>query len=355
MTLEDLGWNSFFENAFEQYREQNYAVMRIARENREQYIALSEAGEFSCEVSGKFRYEATVKSDFPAVGDWVVTSVLPGENKAVIHTVLPRKSAFSRNAAGEKTEEQIVAANINTVFIVTGLDENFNLRRIERFLSLAWESGAIPVILLSKADLCEEPELRKSEVESIAVGVDVYVLSAVEHDGLENIEKYIQPGRTVAFLGSSGVGKSTIINTLLGKENQKVSEVSSLGSRGRHTTTYRELILLPQGGMVVDTPGMREVQLWGDEDTLRQTFDDIEELAQNCKFRDCRHENEPGCAVQQAIADGTLEPSRLESYFKLRKEYDYISERQTMSANAVEKSRRKDIAKSIKQLKKIRE
>ncbi len=258
---------------------------------------------------------------------------------------MPRKSFFSRKTAGLTTDEQIVAANIDTIFIVTGLDDNFNLRRIERYLSLAWESGSLPVILLNKSDLCPEAEIKKIEVESIAFGVDVFTLSASQNSGLEILNKYILKGKTAAFLGSYGVGKSTIINSLLGTNRLKVNTVSELGSRGRHTTTSRELILLPQGGMVIDTPGMRELQVWGNEEGLKQVFDDIEELSANCRFKDCQHVREPKCAVLEAVNNGSLDASRLESYFKLKKEFSYLAARQTMKASVIEKVRGKPISK----------
>jgi len=348
MQLTDLGWDSFFENHFEQYRNQNYYAMRIIRENREKYLAYCELGEFSCEISGKFRFDTDIKANFPTVGDWVIGLIHPNEKKATIHALLPRKNFFSRKVAGQITDEQIVAANIDTVFIVTGLDLNFNLRRIERYLTMAWNSGTVPVILLNKSDLCSETEFRKSEVESIALGIDVYTLSAVHKVGMEIFNKYIQAGKTVAFLGSSGVGKSTIINSLLGTKRFKVNEVSELGSRGRHTTTFRELIVLPNGGIVIDTPGMRELQVWGDEEGLKQVFDDIEELASNCHFRDCSHRNEPGCAVQTAVNNGFLDPKRLESYFKLKKEFAYLADREMMKASAIEKVKNKTISKLAK-------
>jgi ribosome biogenesis GTPase len=281
----------------------------------------------------------------------VATSIRLEERKATIHALLPRKSAFSRKVAGQTTDEQIVAANIDVVFIVCGLDLNFNLRRIERYLTVGWESGAVPVILLNKVDLCPEAEIRKNEVQAVAFGADVHTLSASQKIGLESLSQYVQVGKTVAFLGSSGVGKSTIINALLGTEHLKVNTVSELGSRGRHTTTFRELIFLPNGGMVIDTPGMRDLQVWGDEEGLKRVFDDVETLASKCRFWDCRHENEPGCAVQEAIGNRSLEPKRLESFWKLKKELAYLADRQTLKASAVEKARWKSISQQVKDLK----
>jgi ribosome biogenesis GTPase len=354
MHLIDLCWDSFFEQHFEPYRTQGLSAMRIFRENRGNYTAGGEHGEFICKLSGTFRFEAGSKGQIPTVGDWVAASARPNEGKATIHALLPRKSAFIRKVAGPMTEEQVVAANIDTVFIVCGLDLEFNLRRIERYLSMAWESGAVPVILLNKADLCPEIEVekRKKVVESIASGIAVYMISAAQNVGLDSLNNYLQRGKTAAFLGSSGVGKSTIINALLGTERLKVNEVRELGSRGRHTTTFRELMVLPDGGMVIDTPGMRELQVWGDEEGLKQVFDDIDELAIKCRFRDCSHQSEPGCAVQEAIRDGSLDPERLTSFLKLKKEFAYLADRQTMKASALEKARWKAISKQSKTIKK---
>jgi ribosome biogenesis GTPase / thiamine phosphate phosphatase len=352
MHISDWGWSSFFESYFEEYKNNGHSVMRIVRVNKGKYIACNDIAEFSCEVTGKFIFQADGKGNFPTVGDWVVTTVIGNEQKAMIHAILPRKSAFIRKTAGQTSDEQVVAANIDTVFIVTGLDQNFNLRRIERYLSLAWESKATPVVLLNKSDLCQEAEAIKRDVESIAIGVDVCMISATRQSGMEVLTDYIKTGKTIAFIGSSGVGKSTIINALLGTERLEVNEVSELGNRGRHTTSFRELIMLPAGGMVIDTPGMRELQVWGDETGLKQTFDDIENLSKNCRFKDCAHETEPGCAVQEAIMNSSLDAKRLESYFKLKKEFAYFSDRQTMKPSAIEKAHWKSISKYAKKLKK---
>ena len=352
MQLIDLGWDSFFNNSFEPYKKQGLSAMRISRENRGKYIACGEHGKFTCEISGKFRFEADTKDKFPAVGDWVAASIRQDEGTATIHAILPRKSGFSRKIAGQTTESQVLAANIDIVFIVCGLDLNFNLRRIERYLSMALESGAVPVILLNKTDICPEAEIRKNEVEAIAPGTDIYNISATQKTGLEFFHKYINKGKTASFLGSSGVGKSTIINSLLGTDRLKVNEVSELGSRGRHTTSFRELIMLPDGGMVIDTPGMRELQVWGEEKGMKQVFDDIEELALKCKFRNCSHQSEPGCAVQKAIHNETLEPNRLKSFLKLKREYEYLASRQIMKHSAIEKAHWKKISILARNLKK---
>lgn len=268
--------------------------------------------------------------------------------KATIHSILPRKSKFSRQSVGGITTEQIVAANIDTVFLVSGLDGDFNPRRIERYLVLAWESGANPVILLNKADLCQNLEECLNQVENIALGVPIITISAANSQGLDALKTYLQPGKTVALLGSSGVGKSTITNQLKGEAVQKVKAVRQGDDRGRHTTTHRELIVLPNGSLIIDTPGMREIQIWASEDSLHSTFEDIEILAQECRFRDCQHINEPGCAIQQALQDGKLDYSRFSSYQKLQKELDYLSQKQDQKVYLDNKKRWKKVSKSMK-------
>jgi ribosome biogenesis GTPase len=340
MNIMELGWNSFFERHFEQFKAQGLEVGRVACEHKHRYTVYSEHGELVSEASGKLRHKARSRADFPAVGDWVVISVRSQERRATIHALLPRKSSFSRKAvlsggmpdAGGKTDEQVLAANVDTVFLVSGLDGDFNPRRIERYLSVAWDSGARPVILLNKSDLCPNVEEYVREAESCAFGVPIHALSAVEKEGLDALSGYLDAGKTAVFLGSSGVGKSTLINCLLGIERLKIGAVREYDGKGRHTTAGREMTLLPTGGIVIDTPGMRELAMWDDDEGLKKTFEDIERLAAGCRFRDCTHQHEPGCAVQEALKRGTLDPGRLRSYTKLLKELNYLNIRKDQRA-----------------------
>lgn len=341
--LQTLGWNEHFANLFAPYAEKGYSVGRITLEHKRIYRLLSEHGELLGEVTGKLRYEATGREDYPAVGDWVVITARPEEKKASIHAVLPRKSKFSRKAAGDSVEEQIVAANVDTVFLVNALNNDFNIRRMERYLILAWESGANPVIVLSKADLCDDLEQRIADVESVAIGVPVHVVSAERGEGLEQLAPYLGCGQTVALMGSSGVGKSTLINKLSGAEQQKVNKVREGDDRGRHTTTHRELFQLPDGALMIDTPGMRELQLWEADEGFRGAFDDIEQLAETCRFNDCQHGREPGCAVRAAIEDGSLEKARFDSYLKLQRELAHLARKEDARLAAAEKDKWKKI------------
>ncbi|MFD2370702.1 ribosome small subunit-dependent GTPase A [Brevibacillus sp. GCM10020057] len=350
-TLQTWGWDDTFARHFAPFAEQGYSVGRVTLEHKRMYRLQSEHGELLGEVTGKMRYEATGREDYPAVGDWVVIRPRAEEKKATIHALLPRKSKFSRKAAGETVEEQIVAANVDTVFLVNALNNDFNIRRMERYLILAWESGAMPVIVLSKADLCDDLEACLREVESVAIGVPVHVVSAERGEGLEQLAPYLGAGQTVALMGSSGVGKSTLINKLSGSEMQRVSGVREGDDRGRHTTTHRELFQLPGGGLMIDTPGMRELQLWEADEGFRGAFDDIESIAESCRFNDCSHMREPGCAVQEAIADGTLEKARFDSYLKLQRELAHLARKEDARLQAAEKEKWKKVHMQMRQRK----
>lgn len=354
ISLEDLGWNSFFQKNYQLLEMPDSVPARVITGSRESFQIYCQYGELSARIAGRMRYSAGEENMYPAVGDWVAAKPLLKEQKGIINTVLPRQSKFSRKAAGDRTEEQIVAANIDTVFIVSGLDggRNFNLRRIERYLTLAWNSGAIPVMVLNKADLCNSIDTYVHSIESIAPGVSVHTVSARQKTGLSALRSYLDRGQTAAFLGSSGVGKSALINALLGTEKQITGEVRGDDLMGRHTTTKRELILLPDGGMVIDTPGMREIQLWAGEEDFQGTFQDIETLAEQCRFADCSHTAESGCAVKAAVEQGELDPARLESYHKLQNELKYLSAREEHSTRQYEKMRWKKIAKWSRELKK---
>ncbi|MEW6126541.1 MAG: ribosome small subunit-dependent GTPase A [Acidobacteriota bacterium] len=349
--LQHLGWNEFFVDAFEPYKAQGFTVGRVALEHRGQYRIFAEEGEFQAEIIGRIRYEALSRADFPAVGDWVVVNLLPDEQRAFIHAVLPRFSKFSRRAPGRDAEEQIVATNVDTVFLVQALNSDFNLRRLERYLVVARESGASPVIILNKADLCEDLEKTKQEVEQVAMGGAVHTLSAKFNQGIEQLRPYLSVGHTIAFLGSSGVGKSTLINRLMGVEKQKVKEVRETDDKGRHTTTHRELIVLPEGGLLIDTPGMRELQLWDASEGLTDNFSDIEAIAEGCQFNDCKHEREPNCAVKEALSDGTLDAARFENYKKMQKELAYLATQTDKRLELERKEKWKKIHKTMNRMK----
>lgn len=346
MDLEALGYSPFFAGEFAPFAVEGFRPARVAAEHKHIYRLYAELGEFLAEVAGKVRYQASGRQDFPAVGDWVAASLRPRERKATIHGILPRKSKFSRKVAGRNTEEQILAANIDTVFLVNGLDHDFSLRRIERYLIMAWESGAYPVVLLNKADLCDHTRplgAAIAEVESVAPGVPVHAISCLRQVGMQALGRYLAKGQTVALLGSSGVGKSTIINRLVGKEILRTREVREDDSHGRHTTTYRQLIPLPGGGLVIDTPGMRELQLWDADSGLQGTFEEIESVAAHCRFEDCHHRGEPDCAVRQAVEDGKLSAARLASYHRMQRELAHLARRQDKWSQLAEKKRVRSI------------
>lgn len=328
MTLSSLGWDAGCTRHFQPYLNDGFLPARVAREHRHACEIYLGAELIPATCTGRLLHATTVRAALPAVGDWVVVRPRPGETRADIHAVLPRRTQFSRRAAGPLAEEQVVAANIDTVFLLTALDHNYNLRRIERYLALAWTSGAQPVVVLNKADLHADPATAQAEVTAIASGAPVIALSAARGEGLAALDPWLAAGQTIALLGSSGVGKSTLINRLLATAQQSTGPISAAVHKGRHTTTRRELFIAPSGALVIDTPGMRELQFWdADATAVDDTFTDIATLAGRCRFQDCRHATEPGCAVQAAFAAGTLDEDRWQSYQKLQREQAYAARR----------------------------
>ncbi len=345
MQLAMLGWNAGFAAAFATYASARLTPGRVIQQFNHLYTIATESGEMLAQLSGRLRHEAA-PHQLPVTGDWVALRVSSDQASAQIMAVLPRVTRFCRRAAGRSDREQVLAANLDYAFLVTGLDNDFSPRRIERYLTAAWDSGATPVVVLNKLDVCADPASRIRTVEEVAVGTAIHAVSALRGDGTEALARYCLPGQTVALLGSSGVGKSTLINRLLGSESQSTQPVREDG-RGRHTTTRRELLFCAQGGMVIDTPGMRELQLWDDEG-LHMTFDEIETLARNCRYRDCRHEDEPGCAVVEAVRTGVLSAERLSSLHKLQRELAWLDRRENPMADLAEKRRWKSIHKAAK-------
>ncbi|MDQ3770695.1 MAG: ribosome small subunit-dependent GTPase A [Actinomycetota bacterium] len=343
--LHDIGWD--------EDRERELASLprhlipgRVVAEHRGASTILTSKGELWAEPTGRLRHEARSRADLPSIGDWVALDERD-HAQASIHSVLPRRAHFSRNIAGKATDEQVLAANVDVSFLVASLELDVNLRRLERYLTLAWSGGTDPVIVLAKSDLTGDPEdlvYELQRVESIALGVPLVLTSSITGAGVDDLRDHLVGNRTGVFLGSSGVGKSSLINTLLGRNSQEVKSVRADG-KGRHTTTLRELIPLPGGGAMIDTPGLRGLKLWGDGEGIEDAFADVEEAAVGCRFRDCRHEQEPGCAVAAAIEAGELSRARLDDFVKLRRELEWRRAQQDRKLAAKNKKRRRAVEK----------
>jgi ribosome biogenesis GTPase len=350
--LEDLGWGPFFQQQLNTDEGPGFVPARVVEENRGSYGLHAENGPLTASVSGRLRHEALERGDLPAAGDWVLVE-RPPSGGAVIQRLLERRTVLSRKEAGERTGEQVLAANVDTVFVVSALEQEYNPRKIERYVTAIWQSFASPVVVLNKADLSSDPAAFVRQTESIAPGVPVLLTSTLTGDGVDAVRGRIAAGRTAVFVGSSGVGKSSLINGLLDHAAQAVRSIRDDG-KGRHTTTSRRLVLLPGGGIVIDTPGLRELALWGADAGLGGAFADIESLASECAFRDCRHSAEPACAVRDAVKRGTLAAERLESYRKLERELAYIAEKQDESLRIARTNRWKAITRQNRQREKAR-
>ncbi len=352
MSLEEWGWDSYFNDKYKTIAGESLIPGRIVKESRHLYNIETRLGLFQGKVSGHYIYTAMDVAKYPTIGDWVAVRI--DQNNAVIEKLLDRKSAFSRKRNGDTTQEQVIAANIDYIFLVFALDggRNYSPGGVERFLTRAWDSGASPIIILNKCDLCKTIEDYLYQTELLAPGVPVHLTSAVTMEGLEELKQYLKPGKTVAFTGFSGVGKSALINSLCGVKLMKTGEIREQDLKGKHTTTHKQLIKLSNGGLLIDSPGLKELQLWGDEDTLNSSFSDIAELGESCRFRDCTHTGEPNCGVQKALNSGELDYRRFENYLDLKKELKYLETKTSIKANLAEKQKWKQVSKYIKEINK---
>lgn len=349
MSLSAWGWNLHFEALWNGGGREGLIPARVIAQHRKYWRVAGDFAECWAEAAGKLRLAADDSENWPAVGDWVAVERRKAGVSTVIQAVLPRRSQFVRKSPGKKLEDQVIAANIDVALLVSALDGDFNPRRLERYLAQCWESGARPVVVLNKADACEDLTARVAEVERVAMGTSVCVLSAKTGQGFDELESFLVGGQTVVLLGSSGVGKSTIVNRLLGELRQETREVRESDSRGRHTTTTRSLFALPGGALLLDTPGLRELQLWDAAGGIAQTFGDIDSLAAQCKFSDCRHAAEPGCAVLAALQEGTLDPARFENRQKLLREQEFMRRKMDLEARQKEKERVKLLHRGARQ------
>ena len=345
--LDALGWDQFFDRQVSEEERARLTPSRVVWEARERYRLSTGEREWQAELAGRIRHRAGSRSDLPVVGDWVLAHIHVPDEHATIHRILNRRTRFSRGAAGRTTAEQIVAANVDRVLLVTSFNRDFNARRIERYLALTWESGATPMIVVNKADLCDEPEVWTDELNALTQGVPIHVTSALRGDGIAALRATLCAGGTTALLGSSGVGKSTLVNALVGAGVQDTLPIRS-DDRGRHSTTARQLFCLPPGGVLLDTPGMRELQLWDADDGLGHAFADIEQWAADCRFRDCGHTGEPGCSVAAAVDRGDLAADRLDSYHRLQRENEFVRSRQDDSVRAERIRRAKQLTKAAR-------
>jgi len=332
--LETYGWSPELQNDFASHASAGLMPGRIVVQHRGLYGLATADGDMRGEISGRLAREAPA-GGYPAAGDWVAADPPIGDGPAMIQHVLPRRTAFTRKAPGGGI--QVVAANVDVAFLVASLNADLNPRRLERYLSAAWASGAEPVVLLTKADLCRDVEGEVAGLAKVAAGAPIHALSSLTGEGLEALNAYLTPGRTAVMVGSSGAGKSTLANALLGSDRMATAAIREDDARGRHTTSHRELILLPGGGLLLDTPGMRELALWESDEGVSATFDDIEALSAACKFRDCGHTNEPGCAVRAALEAGDLDEDRWRSFGKLTRELAHLASREDPALKAAER------------------
>jgi ribosome biogenesis GTPase len=340
VTLEELGWTEEIAAEFSRYAKRGMVPGRVIRETKINYgVLLGDGEDLDCVLAGKLWHDAACDAELPVVGDWVALDRGGERDEVVIRARLARRTKFSRKVTGNSSEEQVIAANVDLVVVVTDADADFNPRRMERYLMLIEKSGAKPVVLVNKADLvpAEQSAEAAEVIQALCEGAEVHVTSAINSEGVEVLRNYLKPGVSLTLVGSSGVGKSTLVNQLLGEEWQWTAEVNEVTGKGRHTTTSRELAVLPGGGILIDNPGVREVQMWTDENTLRESFVDVDELGGKCKFADCKHQEDAGCAIRAAVEDGSLDIERYESYLRLEEEIAELNFRRKKRQMATER------------------
>ena len=348
------GWNNFFKESFEKINSGEFEFGRIIVENKSNYLVATKHGEIKSELTGKLMFSALTQSELPKVGDWVALSLYDNNSLGIIHELIERKTKLSRKHPDKKIGEQIIASNVDRVFIVQSLDETFNLNRIERYLAAVNQSKAIPSIILTKSDLCDDLDSVINSIKIRNISQDIFVLSSITNNGIEELSKNIKAAETIVFIGPSGVGKTTLLNKLMGEEIFETREVRESDKKGKHTTTKRQLVLIPSGGILIDTPGMREFALWNSSDGISETFNEFDEYSSQCKYEDCSHIHETGCAVIEAVENNTISEQRYKNYLKLIKEMNYLERKSNESAALIEKKKWKNIHKEIKRTLKTR-